>query len=87
MFAWHPPTQQQRSVVLKQLLKDKRHFKIKTTHYQRQIPELHMQGIVYRTVAWTPDGRPHPADTRTTQHAADIATSLGPTKVVPEAIS
>ena len=35
--------------------------------------ELRQQGINYRPLVWTADGRPHPAVTRTLQYAADIA--------------
>ena len=48
-------------------------YERKTSHYRRKIPDLRAQGIVYRLQVWTADGRPHPAVTRTMQHAADIA--------------
>ena len=48
-------------------------FDRKTSNYRREIRELRAQGTVYRFLVWTADGRPHPAVTRTLQHAADIA--------------
>ena len=45
------------------------------SHYSREIPELQNQGIHYRPLVWTADGRPHPAVTRTLQYAGDIASS------------
>ena len=48
-------------------------FDRKILHYRREIPDLPAQGIVYRPLLWTADGRPHRAVTRTLQCAADIA--------------
>ena len=42
---------------------------------RREIPDLRAQGIVYRPLLWTADGRPHPAVTRSPQYAADIASA------------
>ena len=50
----------------------RRHL-IANYHYRDEISELRNQGIYYRPLAWRADGRPHPAVTRTLQHAADIA--------------
>ena len=50
-------------------------FDRKLSHYRQPIPDLRGQGILCRSLAWTPDRRPHPAVTRTLQHAADIASS------------
>ena len=37
--------------------------------------DLRGEGILYRLLVWTADGRQHPAVTRTLQYAADIASS------------
>ena len=50
-------------------------FDRKLSHYRDEIFELRDQGIHYRPLIWTADGRPHPAVTRTLQYAADIASS------------
>ena len=50
-------------------------FDRRRSHYGNEISELRDQGIHYRPLIWTADGRPHPAVTRTLQHAADIASS------------
>ena len=50
-------------------------FDRKLSHYREEIPDLRNQGIHYRTLVWTADGRPHPAVTRTLQYASDIASS------------
>ena len=48
-------------------------FDRKQSHYRNEIGELRQEGIHYRPLVWTADGRPHPAVTRTHQHAADVA--------------
>ena len=50
-------------------------FDRKLSHYRNEIGELRQQGIHCRPRALTADGWPHPAVTRTLQHAADIASS------------
>ena len=50
-------------------------FDRKLSDYRHQVPDLRNQGIHHRPLVWTADGRPHPAVTRTLQHAADIASS------------
>ena len=50
-------------------------FDRKLSKYRNEIPDLRNQGIHYRPLVWTADGRPHPAVTRTLQKAADIASS------------
>ena len=50
-------------------------FDRKLSHYRNEIVERRQQGIHYRPLVWTADGRPHPAATRTLQDAADIAAS------------
>ena len=50
-------------------------FDRKISQYKQQIPDLRGQGILYRPLVWTAEKRPHPAATRTLQHAADIASS------------
>ena len=45
------------------------------TQYKHQIPDLRRQGILYRPLVWTADGRPHPAVTGIMQCAAHIASS------------
>ena len=45
-------------------------FDRKISHTERQIPDLRGQGIVYRPLVLSTDGQPHPAVTRTLQHAA-----------------
>ena len=40
--------------------------------HRPEIPHLRVQGIVYRPLVWTADGRPHTAVTRTVQNAADL---------------
>ena len=48
-------------------------FVRKFSHCRRQIPDLRVQGLVYRPLVWTADGRLHPAITRTLQYAVGIA--------------
>ena len=48
-------------------------FDRKISHYRHQVPDLRGQGVIYRPLVWTADGRPHPAATRTLQYAADVA--------------
>ena len=48
-------------------------FDSKLSNYRHEIPDLRDQAIHYRPLVWTPDGRSHPAITRTLQCAADIA--------------
>ena len=48
-------------------------FARKLRRYRREIPQLRTAGIVYRPMAWTADGRPHPAVTRTLRYAAEQA--------------
>ena len=50
-------------------------FDRKLSHYRNEIGELRQQGIHYRPLVWTGDGRAHPAVTRALQYAADIASS------------
>ena len=50
-------------------------FDRKLSCYRNEIVELRQQGIHYRPLIWTADGRPHPSVTRTLQYAADIASS------------
>ena len=48
-------------------------FERQSPHHRTEIPDLRAQGIVYRPLVWTADGRPRPAVTRTMQDVADIA--------------
>ena len=50
-------------------------FDSKLSQYRNEIGELRQQGIQYRPLVWTADGRPYLAVTRTLQYAADIASS------------
>ena len=50
-------------------------FDREPSHCSQQIPDLRDQGILYCPLVWTADGRPHPAVSRTLQHAADVASS------------
>ena len=50
-------------------------FDRKLSNYRNEIGELRQQGVHYRPLVWTADGRPHPAVSRTLQFAADIASS------------
>ena len=52
-----------------------RGFDRKLSHCRNEIGELRQQGIQYRPLVWTADGRPHPAVSRTLQGAADVASS------------
>ena len=47
----------------------------KLSNFRNEIPDLRDQGIHYRPLVWTADGRPHPTVARTLQYAADIASS------------
>ena len=47
-------------------------FDRKLSHYRDEISDLRNQGIHYRPLVRTADGRPHPAITRTLQCAADM---------------
>ena len=47
-------------------------FDRKTSHSRRTLHVLRVQGVVYRPLVWTANGRPHPAVTRTVQYAPDI---------------
>ena len=58
-------------------------FDRKLAHYRNEVGELRQQNIHYRPLVWTADGRPHPAVTRTLQHAADIASSRNGVGEVP----
>ena len=66
MFAWRPLSAARRR-------QRKRPFDRKTSHCQRRIKDLRVQGVSDRPLGWTADGRPHQAVTRTTQLAADTA--------------
>ena len=44
--------------------------------FRRENPDPRAQGIVYRPLVWTADGRPHPAVIQTLQHAADLCSVL-----------
>ena len=48
-------------------------FRRKLHRYRQEITELAAAGIAFRPLVWTADGCPHPAVTRTLQHAAQIA--------------
>ena len=50
-------------------------FDRKLSHYRDEISDLRNQVVHYRPLVWTAHGRPHPAFTRTLQHAADIASN------------
>ena len=50
-------------------------FDRKLSNHRNEIPDLRNQGIHYRPLVWTADGRTHPAVTRTLQYAGDIASS------------
>ena len=50
-------------------------FDRKLSYYSNEIVELRKQGFQHRPLFWTADWRPHPAVTRTLQHAADIGSS------------
>ena len=65
MCVWHPPMLQQPEETQRKLLFDRQ-----TSHHRKEIPDLRAQGIVYRPLIWTADGRPDPTVTRTPQHAA-----------------
>ena len=57
---WPPPLQRQLAEML-----HRRHSIVKLSHYRNEIGELRQQGIHYRPLVWTADGRPHPVVTRT----------------------
>eukprot|EP00930_Biecheleria_cincta_P046679 TRINITY_DN32221_c0_g1_i1.p1 TRINITY_DN32221_c0_g1~~TRINITY_DN32221_c0_g1_i1.p1 ORF type:complete len:344 (-),score=34.72 TRINITY_DN32221_c0_g1_i1:164-1195(-) len=48
-------------------------FRRKMRTYRREIAELAAAGISVRPMAWTSNGRPHPAATRTLHYAAELA--------------
>ena len=50
-------------------------FDRKLSHFRDEISELRNQGVHYRPLIWTVDGRPYPGVTRTLQYAAGIAFS------------
>ena len=61
-FVWPPPSQRQ--------LAEAQHRRHSIANSR-----LRQQGIHYRLLNWTADGRPHPTVTRTLQYAADNASS------------
>ena len=61
-------------------------FDRKLSHYRNEISELRNQGIHYRPLVWTADGRQHPAITRTLQYAADIASGRNGQQMSAESI-
>ena len=67
---WPPPLQRQLAGHAAQAAFDR-----KRSHYRNEIGELRQQGIQHRPLISTTDRRPHPAVTRTLQHAASIASS------------
>ena len=62
---WPSPLQRQLAEMLPQAA-----FDPKLSHNRNEIVELRQQGIHYRPLVWTADGRPHPAVTRTLQLSA-----------------
>ena len=68
MCVWSLLTQQQLEETQR-----KQPFDGKLTHCRHEIPDLRNQGIHFRPLVWTADGRPHPAVTRILQYVADIA--------------
>ena len=46
-------------------------FREKLRRYESIIPQLHRDGIAFRPMIWTADGRPHPAATRTLKFAGE----------------
>ena len=46
-------------------------FRGKLRRYERIIPQLHQDGIAFRPMIWTADGRPHPAVGRTLRYAGE----------------
>ena len=61
-------------------------FESNLHHYRHEMLELSAQGILHRLLVWTADGRPHPAVTRTLQHAADIASCRNGQHMSAEAV-
>ena len=62
---WPSPLQRQLAEMLPQAA-----FDPKLSNNRNEIVELRQQGIHYRPLVWTADGRPHPAVTRTLQLSA-----------------